>query len=201
MVEFKCTLRTLWLLYQKRGYPRFITLEELLADQTLFRALKVSDGEVADLIKEAMGRAVRRGTLLHVLATRDGGSQDVYLLNTEGDRRAINRIDRWDLDVKSLYQTEPWREPGERPNIFALYEDNIGLLAPMIAEQLKEAEELYPPDWVEDAFKEAVSRNKRSWRYIAAILDRWEREGRDDGEDGEPWGHIKKANGKKYLRL
>ena len=54
----------------------------------------------------------------------------------------------------------------------------------MIAEQLKEAEELYPSAWIEDAIFEAVSQNKRSWRYIARILERWEREGRGDGEPG-----------------
>ncbi|HAL47899.1 MAG TPA: DNA replication protein DnaD, partial [Dehalococcoidia bacterium] len=30
----------------------------------------------------------------------------------------------------------------------------------------------------------AVRQNKRSWRYIASILERWEREGRGDGKSG-----------------
>ena len=29
--EFKCTLRVIWLLHHKRGHPRFITVDELLA--------------------------------------------------------------------------------------------------------------------------------------------------------------------------
>ncbi len=199
--ELKCTLRALWLLYQKKGYPRLITLKELLADQTLSRALKTPDGEVADRIKEAVGRAVKRGTLLYASVEMEGTREHVYLLNTEGDRRALKGIGQWNTRLKPLPEAEPWQGSQEKPNIFALYEDNIALLTPLIAEQLKEAEELYPPDWIEDAFREAVRHNKRNWSYIARILDRWNREGRDDGEDGEPWGHIKKTDPKEYLRL
>ena len=66
----------------------------------------------------------------------------------------------------------------ERPNIFVLYEQNIGLLTPMIASQLEDAADHYPAEWIEAAFSEAVQRNKRNWKYINAILRRWETEGR-----------------------
>ncbi len=66
----------------------------------------------------------------------------------------------------------------ERPNIFVLYEQNIGLLTPMIASQLEDAADHYPADWIEAAFSEAVQRNKRNWKYISAILRNWETEGR-----------------------
>lgn len=66
----------------------------------------------------------------------------------------------------------------ERPNIFVLYEQNIGLLTPMIGNQLEDAAEHFPADWIEAAFSEAVQRNKRNWKYISAILRRWETEGR-----------------------
>jgi len=66
----------------------------------------------------------------------------------------------------------------ERPNIFVLYEQNIGLLSPLIAEELKDAADQYPAEWIEAAFREAVGQNKRKWSYIRAILRRWETEGR-----------------------
>jgi DNA replication protein len=66
----------------------------------------------------------------------------------------------------------------ERPNIFVLYEQNIGLLTPIIGSQLEDAADHYPADWIEAAFSEAVQRNKRNWKYISAILRRWETEGR-----------------------
>jgi len=66
----------------------------------------------------------------------------------------------------------------ERPNIYVLYEQNIGLLTPLLANELEDAADHYPADWVEDAFREAVQQNKRNWKYIRAILRRWETEGR-----------------------
>ncbi len=66
----------------------------------------------------------------------------------------------------------------ERPNIFVLYEQNIGLLSPLIADQLRDAADHYPQEWIEAAFREAIQYNKRNWKYISAILRRWETEGR-----------------------
>ena len=66
----------------------------------------------------------------------------------------------------------------ERPNIFVLYEQNIGLLSPLIADDLKDAAAQYPAEWIEEAFRLAVQYNKRNWKYIRAILRRWETEGR-----------------------
>jgi DnaD/phage-associated family protein len=74
--------------------------------------------------------------------------------------------------------THPIHVEIERPNIFVLYEQNIGLLSPMIADELKDAGDQYPQDWIEAAFREAVEQNKRKWSYIRAILRRWEAEGR-----------------------
>jgi DNA replication protein len=66
----------------------------------------------------------------------------------------------------------------EQPNIFAIYEQNIGLLTPLIANELEDAADHYPADWIEAAFTEAVQQNKRKWSYVRAILRRWETEGR-----------------------
>jgi DnaD/phage-associated family protein len=41
-----------------------------------------------------------------------------------------------------------------------------------ISEELKDAESDYSAEWVEGV-KLAVEANKRSWRYIRAILERW----------------------------
>jgi DnaD/phage-associated family protein len=61
-----------------------------------------------------------------------------------------------------------------------LYEQNIGPLTPLLAEQLQDAEKNYPAPWIEDAFKEAAELNKRSWRYVQRILERWSTEGKGD---------------------
>ena len=75
-----------------------------------------------------------------------------------------------------------WEKDNEIPNIYSIYEQNIGMITPHIAELIKESENLYPVEWVEDAIKHASKQNKRSWAYIESILNRWKIEGRDNGE-------------------
>jgi DNA replication protein len=190
LAELKATLRVIWLLYQKKGYPRFITLKELLADPTLVKALAAAGPDPRRQIERALERAVQRGTLICNTLQQNATSEQLYALNTEQDRKALAGIAGGSVAVGPMPKARPWEASGERPNIFALYEDNIGILSPMIAEELREAEQQYPAEWIEDAFREAVEQNKRSWRYIARILERWEREGRSDGR---PERYPKKA--------
>jgi hypothetical protein len=51
----------------------------------------------------------------------------------------------------------------------------------MLAEELKDAIQNYPEEWIRDAVREAVKANKRNWRYIGRILERWTSEGKKDG--------------------
>jgi DnaD/phage-associated family protein len=82
-------------------------------------------------------------------------------------------------------------------DIFTLYEENIGMLTPMIAEELKEAEELYPESWIRDAIREATKQGKHKWSYISAILERWSAEGRSDGTHQRD---SKKTDPDKYIK-
>lgn len=69
------------------------------------------------------------------------------------------------------------------PNIYTLYEQNIGALTPMIADVLDDAQKTYPePGWIADVIALAVTNNKRNWKYCEAILKRWKIEGKDSGE-------------------
>jgi len=181
--ELKCLLRVIWLLHQKRGYPRFVTHDELLSDQVLARGLSRDGGDAAPEVDRALAKAVRRGTLATGTAGAGARRRRLYALNTSADRKALAEA-AGDGSPVEVEEPGPPAEPVDRPNVFALYEDNIGMLSPMIADELLEAEQSYPASWIEDAFKEAVENNKRSWRYIAAILDRWQREGKSDGGPG-----------------
>ena len=88
----------------------------------------------------------------------------------------------------------------ERPNVFRVYEQNIGVLTPLIADQLIEAIELYPDGWIEDSINEAVSLNRRNWRYIQRILQRWATEGRGDETYRRNQGASGFVQPEKYLR-
>ena len=158
----------------------------------LARGLASHSGGPRAAVEKGVGLAVRRGVVIQAGAGPDG----VYLLNTEANRRAVERMDGAP-GAGGADAPEPFEGPFERPNVYAVYEDNIGMLNPMIAEELKDAEERYPQDWIEEAFREAVKSNKRSWRYVAAVLDRWEREGRGDGGSGRD---TKTLSYKEYFR-
>jgi len=182
IAELKTTLFVLAALYRKRGYPRFVTHRELQDNTSLMRSLKSQMAPPEEVLRRALGQATRRGTLLHLKVEKDESAFDIYLLNTEQNKAAISKIKSGQLVLGELKLAEPVStESREPPDIFTLYEENIGMLTPLTAESLKEAERLYPKAWVRDAISEAVSLNKRNWRYIEAILEHWSSEGRTDG--------------------
>ena len=174
--EMKVILRAVWLLHQKRNYPRYCLLSDFLDDPTLVTALGGPPSAEVN-IRRSLDRAVKRGTLAS--ATIQGTI--AFTLNVDRDARALHQLaDDKQTDCPPQKDPSAWGGSTDQPNIFAMYEDNIGMLNPMIAEELKIAESSYPPKWIEESFRIAVVQNKRSWRYIANILDRWEREGKTD---------------------
>ncbi len=183
LAELKVTLHIFFALYQKKGYPRYVTYSELLGDPALMRGLG-SDDSQPQALRRALDNAVKRGTILCLQLERNGETHELYFVNNDDGRRAVERIKSGELELGALVKSEPCVVTVEKPNIFTLYEQNIGMVTPIIAEELKEAEKLYPASWIKDAFREAVDLNKRSWRYISRILERWKAEGRDDGESG-----------------
>jgi len=199
IAELKTTLQIFRLLYPRKGYPRFVSVKELLSDRELVEGLKNPDESTGDAIRRGLELAVKRGTIIHLTVEKSGTPEEIYLLNTETDRRAAEKIRNGELVLAGLKAAGTTVEAAETANIYVLYEENVGLLTPMIAEELKEAEDLYPAEWITEAFREAVSLNKRNWRYISKILENWSAEGR---EHGTHRGDTKKGpdrySGQKY---
>ena len=180
LAELKVTLHIFWLLSQKKSYPRYASFRELAGDGALLDGLKSLGQEAGESLREGLEKAVARGTLLQVAVEQDGKRDDLYFMNTDQGRQAVEKIRGGQLELGvTVLPAEPPLEV-ERPNIFVLYEQNIGLLQPLIAEQLKDAEQTFPGEWIEEAFQIAVEQNKRSWAYVRAILERWATEGKDD---------------------
>ena len=185
LVELKCTLRAIGLLHQARGRPRWLSEGDLLEDRTLLAALRRQDMPPREAVRSGMHQAVERGTFLCLALSADGPQERVYLLNDDAGRRATEALVGQGLaaPVTPPLTRDPGKDgPDQRPNIFILYEENIGMVTPLLSEEMKEAEQSYPARWIEEAFKVAVGRNRRSWRYIEATLRRWATEGKDDGE-------------------
>jgi DnaD/phage-associated family protein len=176
--ELKVTLHCYWRLSQERGAARFVRQRDLLHDEALLAGLGGDDP--AGAIQNALERAVARATLLHVRVERQGETQDWYFANTPKGRAAVRgvRQGQWPDHAPAVDQAQV-----TRPNIFVLYEQNIGMLQPLIADELRQAERDYPGDWIEEAFRLAAQANVRRWSYVRAILERWSTEGKSDGTD------------------
>jgi DnaD/phage-associated family protein len=147
-----------------------------------FKALCETDFDVkalglsAEEIKLGLEKAVQRGSLL-----KSTHEADVfYFLNSPRGRAAAEAFSKGQWRKSAGILSAP---PVERPNVFKLYEENIGPLTPLIADALKDAEELYQAPWIADAIELAVKNNKRNWKYCEAILKRWKEEGRAEKQD------------------
>ena len=198
ITELKTTLHIFRVLYGKRGYPRFTTYKELLANKSLISSLQGEAKPPEEVLRHTLEMAAKRGTILHLVLDRDGKPEDIYLLNTESDRQIMAKIQNGELKLSGLkVKEQAVIDTEEPPDIFTLYEQNIGMLTPMIADELRDAEKVYPQTWIRDAIKEAVSHNKRNWKYIAKILEHWATEGKDDGTYR---GDSKKTDPDKYIK-
>ncbi|MSQ06626.1 MAG: DnaD domain protein [Dehalococcoidia bacterium] len=206
LAELKVVLRGVWLRNLKKGAFRPVCLQEFLSDPVLLRGLAGGEASPEQQILRGLALAVQHQVFLYCPA---GVSQfpaanahdECFLLNTQEDREALAQQG---MKVSADFQPEvksraSGAEPpaAVRPNIFALYEDNIGTIGPLVAGQLTAVEEEYPAGWIAEAFDIAVARNARNLAYIEAILRRWDAEGKDHGELGR---HSPPDNYQKHLK-
>lgn len=74
------------------------------------------------------------------------------------------------------------------------YEQEIGPLTGMIADDITACLEEYPPEWFEMAMREAALASARNWKYVKAILANWK-------AHGVGWKPKNKKPGEKNERL
>jgi DNA replication protein len=170
--ELKVTLFFLWQVQHMEG-P--------------YRALRQADfegktlGLSADEVAAGLERAVERGSILGV----EHEAEVTYFLNSPRGRAAAESFANGEWNESDRVVSTP---AVERPNLFKLYEENIGPLTPMIADMLKDAEETYSQEWVTEALEIAVKNNARNWKYVEAILKRWREKGKNEGKDRQDAG-------------
>jgi DNA replication protein len=177
LTELKLTVYCFWALQQREGYYRYVRLCDLLEDKSFLAGLDADPVKAEQALRRALEQATERGTLLHVVIPAPEADEHLYFMNTERGRKAVAALEKGDWTPgKSAHQ--PIGTISERPNVFALYEQNVGPLTPMLSDILRDAENTYPASWIAEAMQIAVENNKRSWRYIEAILKRWTTEGK-----------------------
>lgn len=180
--EMKVILYTLWRLDHMEGEIRYLQRPDYAGDERFLQGLHPDPVEAQKELDTALERAVQRGVLLRASLLTLPDQPVFYFLNSPRGRAVVQAIGRGQWRPNNAPQAHLGLDL-EPPNIFRLYEEHIGPLTPMIAETLQEAEQTYPPVWIEQALRIAVENNKRSWRYVQAILERWQREGRHERED------------------
>lgn len=177
VTSLRCALRAIFVLHRKQGRPAVVTTAELATDPVLGLGGDEASAE------RAMESLAELGVLVRVEAG--------YCLDTPANRRALEGS-----PVRSgggAWDAEPPTDAsaGPRPDVFRLYEENIGVITPMAAERLKDMEVEYPREWIAEAFGQAVLSNARSLRYVEAILRRWRDDGRGDGTAGGRAGTVR----------
>lgn len=182
--ELHVSLTVFRLLAEAGGNEAPIAETTVMDDASLRKVLKQtgSASELDKRIFDGLELAVGRNTFLRFLTVIGGKESAWYYANTPVTRALVramqeNRVQPpravWDGATAPQVAIDP-------PNVFRLYEQNIGPLSPIIADQLTTAASEYPATWIEDAISEAVSYNKRNWRYILRILENWRQSGRSE---------------------
>jgi DnaD/phage-associated family protein len=188
LAELKLVLHLWRRLHESRRSPRYALASEIRADRALLVALQA--GETTNprvALEDALRSAIERGVFLQVEGDRNGQQDACVLLNTAANQRLAEQISAREVTIPGLGTPRAPAAPAEpQPSVYKLYEDNIGMLTHMVAEELREAEDTYPAEWIADAFREAVGYNKRNWRYVQRILESRRVNGRGAGPSGEP---------------
>lgn len=174
----KVTLYVFWHISHQESRIRYVRQQDFIEDKLFISGFPGNFQEKEKAVKDSLLKAVEQGILIATNETTASETR-VFFLNSKEGRAALN-----------AYQKQFWtNEQGtaqvialdaERPNIFRLYEENIGPLTPLIAETLRDAEETYSVEWIRDAIIAAVKNNVRRWKYVEAILNRWKEEGRNE---------------------
>jgi DNA replication protein len=153
LAELKLTLHCFWLLNEQDTALKYLRGADLRQDELLLRSLNL-DSELRSpqqALADALERAVARNTLLKLEIERGAGSkapslEDWYFINTVRGRQTLALIRQGQAGPLQAAIPAEARLKVDRPNVFILYEQNVGLLTPLIADQLRDMEKSYPPN-------------------------------------------------------
>ena len=163
------------------GYFELLSRQEVSTDVVeLFILLDHMPAIEDDRWQKALAELLEEELLLAYPQTQEDPNRAVLLFpaTPEGYQR-FEALQAGSLSLAEIQAANPLPDP-EKPNIFTLYEQNIGPLTPMVAEILKADAQTYPENWLREAMLQAVSRNIRNWKYVQAILKSWQEKGRDE---------------------
>lgn len=185
LVEDTSTLKVMLYIFRaldhQDGPVRFIRVNTLMEDKALLSALPAESNEISSVVEAALKNAQEIGLILRATAGEEVGADIIFLNSPMGrDALAAVKAGKWQPEDGMGLIPPP---SAAWPGIFKLYEDNIGVITPMIADMLLEAEKNFPPEAIQFAFEEAVKKNARNWKYIETILRNRQEKGTSNGQD------------------
>ena len=192
--ELKVTLYALWQITRLEGEVRFLKEEDFSGDPIFMAGMGATTAAQQRAVRAGLELAVNRGTLLKTSVADKDDQLVIYFFNSPRGKAAVQSVADGSWRPSDGSGPSPTLSV-EQPNIFQLYEENIGPLTPLIADTLREAEKTYPDDWIRQALEIAVQNNVRKWNYVEAILRSWQDGGRDERQDRR---HTKKDR-RRYL--
>ncbi len=179
--ELHVTLAVFRLAGESGSNPPAVSEDAIVRDSVLSRTFHEDrrSSRLGQRIRRGLQYATARDSIIQVVLTVDGHDERWYVPASSANREALAQV---------MVERGAWPVAGidavvaaTAPSIFSLYEKNIGMLTPLLTDQIETAMELYPLDWIEDAIREAVTYNKRNWRYVQRVLENWSVNGRGEG--------------------
>lgn len=166
--ELKLCLLFFRMIKEQEALDPYLT-EDLILDMASTQEL----GMTAERVRQALQLACDQ----KIFVAARYADETIYFLNTPRGRAIQKAIARglW-IPGRTAANTPL----GQRPNLFTLYEQNIGPLTPILSQVLEEAERTYPEEWLQEAISLAVKKNVRNWTYVEAILRSWKEKGRNE---------------------
>ena len=141
---------------------KYLRGEALRTDAILLRSLNLASDLrplSADPGRRApAGRGAQHPAQAGTVETNDPAAadgkktEDWYFINTVKGRQTLALVRQGKLGELQAAIPDDRRLKVERPNIFVLYEQNVGLMTPLIADQLRDMEKSYPPDSIDQVF-------------------------------------------------
>lgn len=173
--ELKVTLYLLWSAYNQGDFGTAFRVSDLIPDKVFVDGLQGKGINKEEVLIQCLQQAVQRGSLIQAAEPENG--EAVFFINSPRGRQAAALLNQTGSSTVGA-AVMPTLD-SIRPNLFQLYEENIGPLTPLIADTLRAAQDAYPEEWIEEAIQLAVKNNVRRWKYVESILSRWQEEGKD----------------------
>ena len=190
--ELKLMLFFFWAFSQQEQSIKYLQEEELFESQPLKETL--SSNQFKKTLKDTLKLAIQHNFVLTGKPKRNK-KITLYFLNSARSRAALEALKNGTWEPEETDHL-PFASDQQAPKktIYQIYEENIGPLTPLIADDLKTAQEIYSAQWIQEAIHLAIQGNVRNWNYTEAILRSWKKEGknantrRDYQEDGRERG-------------